>query len=221
MLPDGPDVLEVVAGEAGVLAGADVRLVVDMSTIAPRTAVDVATRCRERGVSFLDAPVSGGEQGAIDAALSIMVGGSPEDFERARPLFEALGRTVVHVGDIGSGQVAKACNQLVVAATIEAVGEALSLAQKWKVDAGKVREALLGGLASSRILEIHGLRMLERAFEPGFRARLHAKDAHIIVEAARQVEAPIPSFDVVAARLDQLVAAGGGDLDHSALFTLL
>jgi 2-hydroxy-3-oxopropionate reductase len=170
---------------------------------------------------MLDAPVSGGERGAIDAALSIMVGGDPDAFERARPIFEALGRTIVYVGPSGAGQVCKACNQLVVAATIEAVAEALALAERSGVDAAHVREALLGGFAGSKILEVHGQRMLDRTFEPGFRARLHAKDARIVLDAAREAGADVPSFAVVAAQLDRLVADGGGELDHAGLFTLV
>ena len=170
---------------------------------------------------MLDAPVSGGERGAIDAALSIMVGGEASAFERAGRIFDALGRTVVHVGPSGAGQVCKACNQLVVGATIEAVAEALALAERSGVDATRVREALLGGFAGSKILEVHGQRMLDRTFEPGFRVRLHAKDARIVLNAARDVGAEVPSFTVVAAQLDRLVDDGGGELDHAGLFTLV
>jgi 2-hydroxy-3-oxopropionate reductase len=173
-------------------------------------------------VDALDAPVSGGERGAIDGTLSIMVGGEPAAFERARPLFEAMGANIVHVGPSGAGQVAKACNQLVVAATIEAVAEALLLAERSGVDAAKVREALLGGFAGSKILEVHGQRMLDRAFEPGFRARLHRKDARIVLEAAAATGTPVPSFEVVAAQLDRLVEdLDGGELDHAALYAAL
>jgi 2-hydroxy-3-oxopropionate reductase len=151
-----------------------------------------------------------------------MVGGEPAAFDRALPLFRAMGRNVVHVGPSGAGQVAKACNQLVVAATIEAVAEALLLAERSGVDAAKVREALLGGFAGSKILEVHGQRMLDRAFEPGFRARLHRKDARIVLEQARATGTPVPSFEVVAAQLDRLVERlGGGELDHSALYSAL
>ena len=151
-----------------------------------------------------------------------MVGGSDEAFARAMPILQAMGKNIVHVGPSGAGQITKACNQLVVAATIEAVAEALVLAERSGVDAAKVREALLGGFAGSKILEVHGQRMLDRAFEPGFRARLHRKDARIVLDAAQASGSPIPAFRVVAAQLDRLVdEAERGDLDHSALFTLL
>jgi 2-hydroxy-3-oxopropionate reductase len=223
MLPDTPDVEHVVLGDDGVLAGAARgALAIDMSTIDPGAARRVADELVSAGVDALDAPVSGGERGAIDGTLSIMVGGAPAAFERARPLFEAMGANIVHVGPIGAGQVAKACNQLVVAATIEAVAEALLLAERSGVDAAKVREALLGGFAGSKILEVHGQRMLDRAFEPGFRARLHRKDARIVLEQARATGTPVPSFEVVAAQLDRLVERlGGGELDHSALYSAL
>jgi 2-hydroxy-3-oxopropionate reductase len=222
MLPDTPDVEQVLIGTDGVADGvAAGSLVIDMSTIDPEPTRRLAAAFAERDVAMLDAPVSGGERGAIDAALSIMVGGEASAFDRARPVFDAMGRTVVHVGPSGAGQVCKACNQLVVAATIEAVAEALALAERSGVDAARVREALLGGFAGSKILEVHGQRMLDRAFAPGFRVRLHAKDARIVLDAARDVGADVPSFTVVAEQLDRLVADGGGELDHSSLFTLV
>jgi 3-hydroxyisobutyrate dehydrogenase-like beta-hydroxyacid dehydrogenase len=196
--------------------------VIDMSTIDPAATRAIAERLGSQGVEMLDAPVSGGERGAIDGILSIMAGGPDQAFARAAPMFAVLGKNIVHVGPSGAGQVAKACNQLVVAATIEAVAEALVLAERSGVDPAKVRQALLGGFAGSKILEVHGQRMLDRAFEPGFRARLHRKDARIVLNAAEAAGAPIPSFRAVAAQLDRLVDdAGRGDLDHSALFTLL
>ena len=222
MLPDTPDVESVLFGGEGVASGAAAgALVIDMSTIDPGPARAFAATLTERGVAMLDAPVSGGEKGAIEGTLSIMVGGAEEAFARAKPLFEVLGSTVVLVGGSGAGQVCKACNQLVVGATIEAVAEALSLAERSGVDPAKVREALMGGFAGSKILEIHGQRMLDRTFEPGFRARLHAKDARIVLKAAADSGAPVPSFQVVAAQFAKLVEAGGGELDHSALRTLL
>jgi 2-hydroxy-3-oxopropionate reductase len=222
MLPDTPDVESVLFGPNGAAAGAAAgSLVIDMSSIEPIATRAFSERLAAQGVDMLDAPVSGGEQGAIDAVLSIMVGGSPEAFTRAMPLFTVLGRNIVHVGPSGAGQVTKACNQLVVAATIEAVAEALALAEHAGVDAGKVREALLGGFAASKVLEVHGRRMLDRAFDPGFRARLHRKDARIVLDTAREVAASVPAFEAVARQLDELVASGGGELDHSALFTLL
>jgi 2-hydroxy-3-oxopropionate reductase len=223
MLPDTPDVEHVLFDEPGGAATAlrPGSLVIDMSTISPIASRGFGERLRAAEVGFVDAPVSGGERGAIDATLSIMIGGSEEDVARAMPLFETLGKTIVHVGDSGAGQVAKACNQLVVASTIEAVAEALSLAARAGVDPARVREALLGGFAGSKIMEIHGQRMLDENFQPGFRARLHLKDARIVLDTARDVGSPTPGFDPVAAALTTLVEGGGGELDHAALFTLL
>ncbi len=223
MLPDTPDVEHVMLGDDGVAAGAAAgALVIDMSTIDPGPTRAIAEQLGKHGVEMLDAPVSGGERGAIDGTLSIMVGGPDGAFARAQPILQAMGKNIVHVGPSGAGQITKACNQLVVAATIEAVAEALVLAERSGVDPAKVREALLGGFAGSKILEVHGQRMLDRAFEPGFRARLHRKDARIVLDAAQAAGSPIPAFQVVAAQLDRLVdEADRGDLDHSALFTLL
>ncbi len=223
MLPDTPDVEHVLLGDGGVMAGvAAGSLVIDMSTIDPGPTRAIADQLAARDVEMLDAPVSGGERGAIDGTLSIMVGGSDGAFARAMPILQAMGKNIVHVGPSGAGQITKACNQLVVAATIEAVAEALVLAERSGVDAAKVREALLGGFAGSKILEVHGQRMLDRAFEPGFRARLHRKDARIVLDAAQAAGSPIPAFRVVAAQLDRLVDdTDRGELDHSALFTLL
>jgi 2-hydroxy-3-oxopropionate reductase len=222
MLPDTPDVELVLRGERGVAeAIRPGSLVIDMSTIEPFAAARLAPAFEERDVAMLDAPVSGGERGAIDGTLSIMVGGTPEAFDRAGPIFEVLGANVVHVGASGAGQIAKACNQLIVAATIEAVAEALVLARKAGVDPGAVREALAGGFAGSKILEAHGRRMLEGDFEPGFRSALHRKDAGIVLRTAREVGAPVPSFEIAAAALERLVEAGRGGLDHAALVTLL
>ena len=222
MLPDTSDVEQVLLGDGGVVEGAaSGSLVIDMSTIDPGPTRRIAGSLAERGIHMLDAPVSGGEKGAIEATLSIMIGGTNDDVARAMPLFESMGTTIVHVGPSGAGQVCKACNQLVVAANIEAVAEALLLAARSGVDAAKVREALLGGFAGSKILEVHGQRMLDHAFRPGFRASLHRKDARIVLDAARESGTPTPSFDVVAAQLDRLVESGGGNLDHSALYGLL
>ena len=222
MLPDTADVESVLVGSGSVIDGvSDAALVIDMSSIDPEPAREMAAAFAARGVAMLDAPVSGGEKGAIDAALSIMVGGDDAAFARAMPIFSALGKNIVHVGPSGAGQVCKACNQLVVAATIEAVAEALLLAERSGVDAAKVRDALLGGFAGSKILEVHGQRMLDRAFEPGFRMRLHRKDARIIEEAAATTATPIPSFAVVTTQLQRAVDAGDGELDHSGLFSEL
>jgi 2-hydroxy-3-oxopropionate reductase len=222
MLPDTPDVELVLLGERGVRDGIrSGSLVVDMSTIDPIAARRIARTLSESGAGMVDAPVSGGEKGAVEGTLSIMVGGRHEDVARAMPLFRAMGTTIVHVGEAGAGQVAKACNQLVVASTIQAVAEALALAERASVDPRKVREALLGGFAGSKILEIHGQRMIDRSFTPGFRARLHLKDAGIVREVAGELESPVRAFEVVADALARLVEAGGGELDHSALYTLV
>lgn len=222
MLPDTPDVEMVLAGSRGVIEGAAPgSLVIDMSSVDPGATRTMAAAFDARGIAMLDAPVSGGERGAIDATLSIMVGGTDDAFRRAAPIFEALGKNTVHIGPTGAGQVAKACNQLVVAATIEAVAEALLLAERSGVDPARVREALLGGFAGSKILEVHGQRMLDRSFAPGFRIRLHRKDARIVEEAAAATGTPIPSFTVVAEQLQRAVDAGDGELDHSGLFVEL
>ncbi len=222
MLPDTPDVDQVLFGQGGVSEGLQAgNLVIDMSSIDPIPTRAFAERLAERDVAMLDAPVSGGEKGALEATLSIMVGGAEESVTRAMPIFETLGASVVHVGSSGAGQICKACNQLVVAATIEAVAEALVLAERAGVDPAKVREALMGGFAGSKILEVHGQRMLDRAFDPGFRVRLHRKDARIVMDAAAEVGAPVPSFTIVAEQFQRLIDRGGGELDHSGLFTLL
>ncbi|MGZ8624673.1 MAG: NAD(P)-dependent oxidoreductase, partial [Actinomycetota bacterium] len=212
----------VLFGEHGV--GSGIRagsLVIDMSTIHPAGARRFAARLAERDVGMLDAPVSGGERGAIDGTLAIMVGGPEEAFARALPVLRILGENVTHVGGPGAGQVAKACNQLIVGATIQAVAEALVLAAKAGVDPTIVREALLGGFAGSKILEVHGRRMLDGDFAPGFRAALHRKDARIVLETAEGLGSPVPSFAVAASAFEALGAAGRGDLDHAALVTLL
>jgi 2-hydroxy-3-oxopropionate reductase len=222
MLPDTPDVEQVLLGEHGIRDELrDGALVIDMSTIDPLATRRFAEELAKAGAAMLDAPVSGGEKGAVEGVLSIMVGGSPEAFVRARPLFDVMGQNIVRVGDTGAGQIAKACNQLVVGATIEAVAEALTLASAAGVDPARVREALLGGFAGSKILEVHGQRMLEEAFAPGFRARHHLKDAHIVSNTAQALGVPTPGFAPVEEALGKLVDSGGGDLDHSALITLL
>jgi 2-hydroxy-3-oxopropionate reductase len=221
MLPDTATVERVMRGPAGVLEGAGRgTLVIDMSTTSPRLARDVGALAAERGCDFLDAPVSGGERSAIAAELTIMVGGDAAAFGRALPLLRTLGQRVVHVGAIGAGQVTKACNQLVVLGTIELVAEALVLARAAGLDPARVREALLGGFARSRVLEEHGRRMLERDFAPGGRARLHAKDVEAVRELAHD-RVPTPGFDAAVETLDRLIARGGGDLDHAALVTVI
>jgi len=222
MLPDSPDVERVVSGENGVLEG--IRpgaLIIDMSTISPVVAKRLAVETEKHDATMLDAPVSGGEIGAINATLSIMVGGPEEAFQRALPVFEAMGKSIIRIGEAGAGQVCKACNQIVVALTIEAVGEALTLARKAGVDAAKVREALLGGFAQSRVLDVHGQRLLDRNFKPGFRARLHLKDLAIALAAGREYEASLPATALTAEMLKSVLATGHGDDDHSALMTVL
>jgi 2-hydroxy-3-oxopropionate reductase len=194
---------------------------VDMSSISPLAARRIATRLAEKGVDALDAPVSGGEIGAREATLVIMVGGSAEAFARVQPIFEALGSRVVHVGEAGAGQVAKACNQLVVGLTIDAVAEALLLASAAGVDPAKVREALLGGFANSRVLDLHGQRMLEHRFAPGARASMQLKDLNIIAEMAEAYGVLLPGARTARQLYQELVESGGADLDHSGLLTLL
>jgi 2-hydroxy-3-oxopropionate reductase len=222
MLPDPPDVDHVIFGAHGLAeALAPGSVIVDMSTGDPMLAREWAATLAERGIDLLDAPVSGGEVGAKEKTLSIMAGGRTEALERARPLLEAMGRRVVHVGASGAGQIAKAANQLVVASTIQAIGEALVLAAAAGVSPARVREALLGGFAASRILELHGQRMLDANYVPGARSALHRKDARIITGLARRLGVVTPAFDVVADALESLVESGGADLDHSALVTLI
>jgi 2-hydroxy-3-oxopropionate reductase len=221
MLPDSPDVETVVFGENGIAQGIeDGALYIDMSTIAPATARKIAEALGRGGVDVLDAPVSGGEAGAKNAALSIMAGGSEAAFERAKAIFEALGKNIVHVGPSGAGQVTKACNQIVVGVTLEAVAEALALADASGVDPAKVRAALLGGFAQSKVLEVHGQRMIERNFVPGFKAKLHRKDMNIAAEAGDERALDLVAAKLVRERFDELLAKGEGERDHSALRTL-
>ena len=218
MLPDSPDVEAVVFGQSGVLEAMRAgMLLVDMSTIAPAMARRVAKAVEAKGGEALDAPVSGGVVGAEGATLSIMVGGTEQAFERALPVLQAMGKNIVRIGDAGAGQVAKACNQVVVGQTIQAVAEALTLAQKCGVDVGKVRDALLGGFAQSRILDLHGKRILDRNFEPGFRIELHRKDLNIALQTARETGVSLPATAIVAEQMNALVAQGDGNKDHSAL----
>ena len=222
MLPDSPDVEAAMLGPGGVFEGVRPGLtLIDMSSISPVTARRIAAMAAERGVDVLDAPVSGGDVGAINATLSIMVGGKPEVFERCLPIFQVLGKNITLVGGSGAGQVCKACNQIVVALTIEAVAEALVLAQKAGVDPAKVRQALMGGFAQSRILEVHGQRMLDRNFAPGFRVRLHVKDLNIALSSGREYGAALPGTAVVSEMLKSLNATGHGDDDHSSIARLI
>jgi 2-hydroxy-3-oxopropionate reductase len=218
MVSDTLDVEEVITGEQGVGSGAQLgSVVVDMSTISPAATRKIAAELLASGVHMLDAPVSGGEQGAIDGNLSIMVGGKPEVFARVRPLFECMGKNTVYVGDHGAGQVAKACNQVLVVQTIAAVAEALLLAKASDANPERVREALLGGFAYSRILDLHGQRMLDNNYKPGFKSKLHLKDMRIALNAAREAHIDLPGAARTTANLDELIEAGGGELDSAAI----
>lgn len=222
MLPDSPQVEEVLAGEDGVLAGVkEGALIVDMSTISPVVTRELAAKAEERGASMLDAPVSGGDVGAIGGTLSIMVGGSEEDFERAGPLFEVMGKTITHVGESGAGQVVKAANQIVVALTIEAVSEALVLGSKAGVEPAKILDVLGGGLAGNKVMEAKREKLLGHSFDPGFRIELHHKDLGIALAAGREYGVNLPVTAVVDQMLEALKAKGRGDRDHSALLTLI
>ena len=181
----------------------------------------ITAKLRDQGIEMLDAPVSGGEEGAINGTLSIMVGGKPEVFQRIRPVFEKMGKNVIHVGKNGAGQTCKLCNQIVVGIAIEAVGEALVFAMKAGVDPRKVREALLGGFAQSRVLDLHGQRMLDRNFEPGGKARFHQKDMENALSAARELRVSLPGTALVVQMWNALAALGREELDHSALVTIL
>jgi len=222
MVADTSDVEQVVLGPGGVLEGATAGAVlVDMSTISASATRALAQRLAGAGLAMLDAPVSGGELGAIEGTLSIMVGGEAPVFERVRPLFEVLGRNIVHVGGNGAGQVCKSCNQIVVGATIAGVAEAILLARAAGVDPARVREALLGGFAASRILEVHGQRMIEGNFAPGFKARLHQKDMRIVGEAAHELGLGLPGAAAIAQYLNALVGQGLGELDSAAIYKVL
>jgi 2-hydroxy-3-oxopropionate reductase len=222
MLPDSPDVERAVAGESGVLEGlAEGSLLVDMSTISPVVTEELAEKVKERGASMLDAPVSGGDVGAIEGTLSIMVGGEEEDFERARPLFEAMGKTVIHVGPSGAGQVAKAANQIVVALTIEAVSEALVLGSKGGVAPEKILDVLGGGLAANKVMEVKREKFLSHTFEPGFRSELHHKDLGIALSAGREYGVALPVTALVDQMLLSMQRKGWGGEDHSALLRVI
>jgi 2-hydroxy-3-oxopropionate reductase len=222
MVSDTPDVEQVVLGPAGVIEGAAPgSVLVDMSTISPVATRAIAQRLVQQGIDMLDAPVSGGEKGALSATLSIMVGGKPEAFERVRPLFELMGKNIVRIGGHGAGQVAKACNQIVGAVTLEAVAEGMTLARKNGVDPAKVRDALLAGYAWSRVLEMHGARMVSRDFTPGFKARLHRKDLRIVVDTAAQLDIALPQSALIAQHLNALVGMGCGEEDSAAVVKVL
>ena len=225
MLPDTPDVERVIAGEGGVLEGLRAgAVVIDMSSISPVATRALAAKVADRGATMLDAPVSGGEIGAKNAALSIMVGGDAAAFARVRPILACMGNPdrIVHIGEApGSGQICKVCNQIAIGGALAGVSEAFALARKAGVDPARVRQALLGGFAASRVLEVHGERMLTGNYVPGFRARLYQKDLRIAGETAGAQALDLPATAVVTQLIDALVASGGGDLDYAALFTQL
>jgi 2-hydroxy-3-oxopropionate reductase len=222
MLPDSPDVREILIGEGGVLEGIEEgALVVDMSTISPVVTEELAAAIGEKGASMLDAPVSGGDVGAIEGTLSIMVGGSEANFERAKPLFEVMGKTVTHVGPTGAGQVTKACNQIVGALTIEAVSEALVLGSKGGVAPEKILDVLSGGLAYNKIMEVKREKLLSHAFDPGFRAELHHKDLGIALAAGRKYGVALPVTAIVDQMLLSMKRKGWGGEDHSALLKVI
>jgi len=222
MVPDTPDVEAVLFGQNGVAAGLSKgKTVVDMSSVSPIETKVFATRINALSCDYLDAPVSGGEVGARAASLTIMVGGPEAAFERVRPLFELLGKNITLVGGNGDGQTAKVANQIVVALNIAAVGEALVFASKAGADPAKVRQALMGGFAASRILEVHGERMIRRTFEPGFRIGLHQKDLNLALQGARALGVALPQTAGAAQLMQACAANGMADLDHSALVRAL
>ncbi|HMW16671.1 MAG TPA: NAD(P)-binding domain-containing protein [Accumulibacter sp.] len=222
MLTADADLEQVVLGPDGLLAGwAAGSILVDMGTMSPTLTRRLAQRLAQAGVDMLDAPVSGGEQGAIDATLAIMVGGRESVLERVRPLLARLGKTIVHIGDHGAGQVAKACNQMIMVGAIQAVAEALHLSSAAGVDPRRVRQALSGGSAGSRVLDLMGRRMVDRDFTAGVEARLHHKDFHIVSDDAHRLAVPLPVSAPVAQQLNALVAKGWGNCDTSALLCVL
>ncbi|TPJ33778.1 2-hydroxy-3-oxopropionate reductase [Mesorhizobium sp. B2-8-3] len=224
MLPDTPDVERVLFGQNGVLEGISAgKLVIDMSSISPIATAGFAAKIRQAGAGYLDAPVSGGEVGAKSASLTIMVGGPASEFERALPIFEKLGKNITLIGqNNGAGQTCKIANQIIVALNIEAVAEALVFASKAGCDPAKVRGALMGGFASSRVLEVHGERMIARSFAPGFRVRLHQKDLNLALESARALGVALPSTATAQQLMNACSArAGGAEADHSSLVRAL
>ena len=222
MLPDSPEVEAVALGKDGILEGIKPgSIFVDMSTIAPSSAKKLYNAFQEKNVEALDAPVSGGQVGAENGTISIMVGGNQAAFDKVLPLFNIMGKSAVLIGDAGAGQTTKACNQIIVGMTIQAVAEAFALAKKANVDIEKMREALLGGFAQSRILDLHGQRIIDDNFEPGFKVKLHRKDMNIALQAGKEFSVPLPGSAQVASNMDALIAMGKGELDHSSLYVLL
>lgn len=222
MVPDTPDVERVLFGPAGVAAGLSAgKLVIDMSSISPTATKDFAARVNALGCDYLDAPVSGGEVGAKNAALTIMIGGPQAAFDRALPLFQAMGKNITLVGDNGAGQVTKVANQIIVALNIEAVAEALVFASKAGADPAKVRAALMGGFANSRILEVHAERMINRTFAPGFRIALHQKDLNLALQSAKELGVALPNTASAQQLFSAVAAMGGAGFDHSGMIRAL
>ena len=222
MLPDSSDVARVVLGDDGVVGNLQPGdLLIDMSTIAPATSIAISQALQSKGASSLDAPVSGGDKGAIAGTLSIMVGGNEPDFERAQPIFQALGTTITHCGGPGAGQTVKACNQIVVGIAYQAVSEALVLGSKAGVDPEKIIQVLDGGLASTAVLRLRGESMIAGDFEPGGRAELHLKDLGIVLETGKALNVPLPVSSIVRQKYAELQAKNRGHMDHSALLTLV
>ena len=222
MVSDTTDVEQIILGEHGLIHGAKPgHIIVDMSTISPAATRRVAATLAKKEVHMLDAPVSGGEIGARDGTLSIMVGGDAEIFEKIRPLFEVLGTSIVHVGEQGAGQVVKCCNQIVVGMTFQGVAEAILLARRNGVDGAKMREALMGGFAGSRILQVHGQRMLDTNYKAGFKVKLHHKDMAIVLDNAQETHTPLPGAALIAQQMNALMGAGDGELDSSAIMRAL
>lgn len=218
MLPDSPDVEKVVLGENGVLSGIKQgALFIDMSSIAPSTARNIYVAMQKQGVEALDAPVSGGQVGAEAATLSIMVGGTEGAFNEALPLFQAMGKNIVLIGEAGAGQTTKICNQMIVGMTIQAVGEAFTLADKAGVNLVKMREVLLGGFAQSRILDLHGQRIIDRNFKPGFKIKLHSKDMKLALQAGKEYDVALNGTAQVANLMLEAIKDGHGELDHSGI----
>ncbi len=222
MLPDSPDVQKVLAGEGGVFSAARRgTLIIDMSTISPVVSRQLAQEAKKRGFRILDAPVSGGERGAIEATLSIMVGGDAEVFQEALPFFQIMGKTIVHVGGDGAGQVVKACNQIMVAMQMQAMAEALVLGTKAGVDPAKIIEVLTGGYARSRVMEVRGPEILKRNFKPGFKVNFHYKDLNIAMAAGQEYGVPLPGTALVRELFNAMRVAGRGEYDHSGVITIL
>ena len=222
MVPDTPDVEKVLFGQDGIESSlSSGKTIVDMSSISPIATKEFAKKIQDLGCGYVDAPVSGGEVGATNATLTIMVGATEQDFEKVKPIFELMGKNITHVGDVGAGQVCKVANQVIVALNIEAVSEALLLASKAGVDPERVRQALMGGFASSKILEIHGERMIKRTFNPGFRIELHQKDLNLALSTAKSLGVSLPNTSNAQELFNSCKAHGDHAKDHSAMVTAL